>query len=336
MYFHPVSAYTNFIENKFESQKEKAGFTLTLLISFFFSVGISVDIFTYIKEGFDFLVLINSLLIVELLISQFILLYYRKSWSVIIIINYSFIVINLILSSIHHVLTLENPEIDIFRINLIGFIIVVTSAFILSRYWTIIYTLCVSLTFILTAVYSENEILLDDIFILPMIHIGTAFAVIIFIQMYNRTEKRAHQSELEVIKLRALMDREKSKITQSINILIEKNDDTNIDLSRDLTRLLKMVNYNLSDVVFEYSQNVTSDENLFFNRLLKTHPNLTSGELKLCYMLVKNKSSKEIAGATSCTTNSVKVFRSRLRKKIGLQQQTNLVSYLKAIEIKED
>ena len=53
-------------------------------------------------------------------------------------------------------------------------------------------------------------------------------------------------------------------------------------------------------------------------------------------MLVKNMSSKEIAEATSCTTNSVKVFRSRLRKKIGLQHQTNLVSYLKAIEMKDD
>jgi DNA-binding CsgD family transcriptional regulator len=62
---------------------------------------------------------------------------------------------------------------------------------------------------------------------------------------------------------------------------------------------------------------------------LKTHyPHLTPGELKLCAYLRLNLSSKEIAQIMNNTIKSVELGRHRLRKKLGIQPEINLYSFL--------
>ena len=69
----------------------------------------------------------------------------------------------------------------------------------------------------------------------------------------------------------------------------------------------------------------------FEQRLLKAHPSLNPNELKLSALIRLGLSVKDLAGLMFVTPESMKVFRSRLRKKLELETGQNLQSYLSAI-----
>ncbi|MEX0986235.1 MAG: hypothetical protein WD052_02075 [Bacteroidales bacterium] len=72
-------------------------------------------------------------------------------------------------------------------------------------------------------------------------------------------------------------------------------------------------------------------EDQFLKKLLKKHPVLHPADIKLCLLLRRNLPSKEIASLTYRSTNTVKVARSRLRGRLGLDQKENLYKYLISI-----
>jgi DNA-binding CsgD family transcriptional regulator len=66
----------------------------------------------------------------------------------------------------------------------------------------------------------------------------------------------------------------------------------------------------------------------FYKRLVQRHPELTPGERKLCAMLRLKLSTKEIATLTLQNPQTIDIARYRIRKKLQLSQDINLVSYL--------
>ncbi|KOY87486.1 hypothetical protein AD998_16290 [bacterium 336/3] len=70
----------------------------------------------------------------------------------------------------------------------------------------------------------------------------------------------------------------------------------------------------------------------FFNNLQQQYPDITPYDLKLSALLRLNFSSKEIASFLSISEDSVKKARYRLRKKLNLEQDENLVGFLMKIE----
>lgn len=66
----------------------------------------------------------------------------------------------------------------------------------------------------------------------------------------------------------------------------------------------------------------------FFDHLFERYGDLTPKELRLCALLRLGLSTKTIADITFREVRSVESARNRLRKKFGLQQQDNLVSFL--------
>lgn len=66
----------------------------------------------------------------------------------------------------------------------------------------------------------------------------------------------------------------------------------------------------------------------FYKRLLATFPALTKNEIRLCAFLRLNLSSKEISSITKQTPNSIVVARSRLRKKLDLDENQSLTNFL--------
>ena len=69
----------------------------------------------------------------------------------------------------------------------------------------------------------------------------------------------------------------------------------------------------------------------FFAKLRERHPDLSSNEIKLSAFLKLNLSSKEIAALMHVATTSVEQSRYRLRKKINLDKDVNLVHYIQDI-----
>ncbi len=62
-------------------------------------------------------------------------------------------------------------------------------------------------------------------------------------------------------------------------------------------------------------------------RLKETYPALTPYDLKLCAYIRLNLSSKDIARILNVTPRAVEISRWRLRKKLGIESETNLVEF---------
>ncbi|PTB91088.1 hypothetical protein C9994_16155, partial [Marivirga lumbricoides] len=70
----------------------------------------------------------------------------------------------------------------------------------------------------------------------------------------------------------------------------------------------------------------------FFTRLKSKFPDITSNELKLCALLKLNMNLKEAASIMGISPESVKTARYRLRKKLQLSKEDNLVEYIINLE----
>ncbi len=75
-------------------------------------------------------------------------------------------------------------------------------------------------------------------------------------------------------------------------------------------------------------QNVHQD---FYQKLGEKYPDLTPNETKLCAFLRLNMTTKDISAITFQSVKSILVARARLRKKIGINRDENLVSILQQL-----
>lgn len=66
----------------------------------------------------------------------------------------------------------------------------------------------------------------------------------------------------------------------------------------------------------------------FVERLQHTYPDLTAGDLRICCLLRMNLSTKELASLLNISVRAVELRRYRLRKRLGLNGDTNLVDFL--------
>ena len=70
----------------------------------------------------------------------------------------------------------------------------------------------------------------------------------------------------------------------------------------------------------------------FHMRLLENHPELSANDLKICALTRLNLNIKETAGILNISPESVKTARYRLRKKLGLGPEEELLPYLLRLE----
>ncbi len=77
---------------------------------------------------------------------------------------------------------------------------------------------------------------------------------------------------------------------------------------------------------FERNFDIVYDE--YLTRLGNTFPELTVSDKKLCAYLKMGLSSKEIAPLLNLTFRSVEMTRYRLRKKLNLTREQNLIDFL--------
>lgn len=106
------------------------------------------------------------------------------------------------------------------------------------------------------------------------------------------------------------------------------NPDNNEILIKDL--IFKINNSKQSPDEFELIQ--SKIENIgykFFNTIKNMMPKLSKNEIQLCTLLRINLSTKEIASLHNVSVNAVKMARYRLRKKLNIRSEIDLVDYLK-------
>ena len=151
------------------------------------------------------------------------------------------------------------------------------------------------------------------------------------------------ENEQEIMKLKneKLQNDIESKSRElgtSTMSIIKKNEILNT-IKEELTAIkdeshvkpvLKIINKNLTNTndweLFKEAFNNTDRD--FLKKIKNIHPLLTPNDLKLCAYLRLNLSSKEIAPLLNISSRSVEIKRYRLRKKMDLAHEMNLVDYI--------
>jgi ligand-binding sensor domain-containing protein/DNA-binding CsgD family transcriptional regulator len=110
---------------------------------------------------------------------------------------------------------------------------------------------------------------------------------------------------------------------------LQKTTNTSDD-NPELKKLLKVLSEEekLDEEWNNFSQHFNSVHGDFLTILKNKFPSLKPHELRLCAYLRMNLSSKEIAPLMSISVRGVEISRYRLRKKIALPTEINLVQYL--------
>ncbi len=107
---------------------------------------------------------------------------------------------------------------------------------------------------------------------------------------------------------------------------------TSID-QKGIKRILNQIEYNLGhDEDWEnLKKHFNAIHSGFFDRLIKIHPALSEVELRHCIFIKLHMQTKEIANLLHIDPRSVQASRYRLKKKMNLNENTDLKEYLLAV-----
>jgi tetratricopeptide (TPR) repeat protein len=188
---------------------------------------------------------------------------------------------------------------------------------------------------------TKNTILLITIFglISGLIILGLVFSRHKLKSKFVVLEKEKIESELN-IKNRELsvnlisLKKKNEMLTELSNKLIQlENNAKGNETKEAIAKISTELRNNTDDKMFnEFSQRFQEVHAGFYEKLLKSFPDLTQNELKLCAFLRLNMSSKDISELTGQRVNSIDHARYRLRKKLGItNSETNLVTFLAQI-----
>lgn len=135
--------------------------------------------------------------------------------------------------------------------------------------------------------------------------------------------KELSTNALHVIQKNQLLEQLKTGIGSLV-------DDEKRDQKKQLRQLLSQINQNFSNESYweEFKNTFEQIHQSFFEELKKTCPELSSSELRLVCLLKMNMSSNDMATMLGISTDSLRVARYRLRKKLNLEQGGNLVAFL--------
>lgn len=114
---------------------------------------------------------------------------------------------------------------------------------------------------------------------------------------------------------------------------IKKNKNIDIDSEQLLRDLLSKVN-NLILIDkrnYQFSDESYIENKLFIEKLADRFPALTNKELKLCPYFRMDLSSKEISSLENNTDGSIRVYKTKIRNKLGLTKDDDLSAFLNSI-----
>ena len=196
--------------------------------------------------------------------------------------------------------------------------------------------------------------------IAKFVYIGLGLLAFIFIQVIQRRKHKAEKSiitqekekelkikdeeidKLHTEKLQTELNNKNDQLT-SITMQLLKNKEfiQNVQekisdtlnkgsAKHDLKRLIKSIDHELSnnDSWDQFAYHFDQVHGNYLEKLSSSNIRLSPREIKLAAFLRMNMSSKEIAKLLNITTRGVELARYRLRKKLKLKREQNLVEYL--------
>jgi tetratricopeptide (TPR) repeat protein len=175
-------------------------------------------------------------------------------------------------------------------------------------------------------------------------------AILLFVIFRIRQQNRLKEEKIQQIllliekeKLAGEVDSKESQLSTSLVYLL-KNNNFLINFAEQLKEAINLNKHNnlkeyrdllkkLNDVLTkeswdEFEVRFNKVHRSFNENLLKDFPDLTPNDLKLCALLRLNMTTKDIETITYQSANAIGVARHRLRAKLGLGRDENLVAFL--------
>ncbi|NPD46456.1 MULTISPECIES: hypothetical protein [unclassified Lentimicrobium] len=197
---------------------------------------------------------------------------------------------------------------------------------------------------LLEAKYYRKEVTYLLILLIAGVFTFTFLSLYIFQRNRNRRKTLEQKNTLlEKEKLSKNLEFRNKELTTNVMYLLKKNEFIsnissklkNIDIDNS-----QQENDYIRKIIIELDKSI-SDDNWedfevrfqevhvgFYNSLSNSFPDLTPNELRLCAFLRLNMTTKEIADITFQSAESIKKARYRLRKKLNLNRDDNLVTFL--------
>jgi hypothetical protein len=101
-----------------------------------------------------------------------------------------------------------------------------------------------------------------------------------------------------------------------------------------IAKLVRLIDSSLTNnddwILFETNFNHINSK--FYEHLSEKHPHLSSNDLRFCAFLKMNLSTKELAALLNVSVRSLELKRYRLRKKLDLSHEENLIDFLLSID----
>lgn len=187
----------------------------------------------------------------------------------------------------------------------------------------------------------QNEKRKNLIYII--VSIGLFLSLVIFGLLLRLEKIKKRQMGLEKDNLSTRLEHTNKELTTYVMYLLRKNEfiisiaeklkvarlDAKAENKKVMTELIKELESNSSMISWEefevrFQQVYTG----FYKKLNTEYPDLSPNELRLCAFFRLNMTTKEIAAITYQSINSISVARYRLRKKLGINSDDNLVAFL--------
>lgn len=121
-----------------------------------------------------------------------------------------------------------------------------------------------------------------------------------------------------------------SEIMETINKILDNESDVN-KLKTEIKKTIRVNSINKHEWE-AFENNMKQLHHEFVQKLTAAYPQLSSKDIKLSIYLRMNLSSKEIAPLMNISFRGVELHRYRLRKKMGLNPETNLNRFMIAFE----
>ncbi len=140
----------------------------------------------------------------------------------------------------------------------------------------------------------------------------------------NLMNSELASAAMHLVKKGELLTKSKEELSKAIRVVEQP------EAVSELKKMMRNLNEDEKmDKEWEnFSRHFDKVHSDFLSALKSKHPSITQNELKLCAYLRMNLSTKEIAQLSSISVRGVEISRYRLRKKLGIPNETNLVDYL--------
>ena len=171
------------------------------------------------------------------------------------------------------------------------------------------------------------------------------FVIIFFIYRLQRSRTRA--TRIEQQRLKEELDFKNQEMTANVMALMKKNEilteiskkllEVEIHAEKDETKgAVRKIALEISktrnvELWEEFDIRFKMVHHDFYDKLLMKFPNLSPAEQRLCAFLRMNMSTKDVAELTGLQILSINNSRSRIRNKMNLSTNDNLVSFLSKI-----